>query len=99
MGWGGGAVNVLSHLGSSGVSLQESPPSFICSYIYIYKFIIYEYIYVNLANVCESGACTHVPVRGKAHRPCQHLFLCLTEGNKSMFIDGASMQPGGCAAL
>lgn len=54
---------------------------------------------INLANVCESGACTRVPVRGKAHIPCQHLFLCPIEGNKRVFTDGASLQPRGCAAL
>lgn len=45
---GGGTVNVLSHLGSSGVSLWES----------FFFFLIYNYnIYMNI-DVCERGACT-----------------------------------------
>lgn len=47
---------------------------------------------INLANVCESGADTHVPVR----RQGSPLPNC---GEQRVLIDGVSMQLGGLAAL
>lgn len=60
---GGGTVNVLGHLGPSGVFLRASFFLFL-----IYNYNIYEYI--NIANVCESGASTSrvLGSEGKGHK-------------------------------
>lgn len=58
---GGGTVNFLGHLGPSGVSLWASFFLFL-----IYNYNIYEYI--NITNVCEHEADTHLRCWGQRGR-------------------------------
>lgn len=70
---GGGTVNILSHLGSSGVSLWESFFFFL-----IYNYNIYEYKCMR-EGPAHQGCWLQ---KGRASEPpLVDIFLCLIWGN------------------